>query len=140
MRGVRLQVEAPEDVDVPKHLLAPEAVEQLVAERQPRFIPLERYGPGADAVRDRYCTKAALERHEDQLLPDGQRASGGHGTHGGGWRSSNGRAGPGPLRHRRCKHWYQNFERVWHCWRLEERSGMCKYKIWVDIHLESFRT
>ena len=43
-----LQVEAPEDVDVPKHLLAPEAVEQLVAERQPRFVPLERYGPGAD--------------------------------------------------------------------------------------------
>ena len=41
-------MDAPEDVDVPQHLLAPEAVEQLVAERQPRFIPLERYGPGAD--------------------------------------------------------------------------------------------
>lgn len=43
-----MQVDAPEDVDVPKHLLAPEEVEQLVAERQPRFVPLERYGPGAD--------------------------------------------------------------------------------------------
>jgi hypothetical protein len=43
-----MQVDAPEDVDVPQHLLAPEDVEQLVAERQPRFIPLERYGPGAD--------------------------------------------------------------------------------------------
>ncbi len=35
-------------MDVPKHLLDPEAVEQLVTERQPRFVPLERYGPGAD--------------------------------------------------------------------------------------------
>ncbi len=35
-------------MDVPKHLLAPEAVEQLVAERHPHFVPLERYGPGAD--------------------------------------------------------------------------------------------
>lgn len=45
-----LQVDAPEDVDVPQHLLAPEAVEQLVAERQPCFIPLERYGSGADPM------------------------------------------------------------------------------------------
>ena len=37
-------------MDVPKHLLSPEEVEQLVAERQPRFIPLERYGPGSDAT------------------------------------------------------------------------------------------
>ena len=43
-----VQVDAPEDVDVPKHLLAPEEVEQLVAEHQPCFVPLERYGPGAD--------------------------------------------------------------------------------------------
>ena len=37
-------------MDVPKHLLSPEEVEQLVAERQPKFIPLERYGPGSDAT------------------------------------------------------------------------------------------
>ena len=37
-------------MDVPKYLLSPEEVEQLVAERKPRFIPLERYGPGSDAM------------------------------------------------------------------------------------------
>ena len=35
---------------MPKYLLSPEEVEQLVAERQPKFIPLERYGPGSDAT------------------------------------------------------------------------------------------
>ena len=45
-----VQVEAPDDVDVPKYLLSPEEVQQLVAERQPRFVPLQRHGPGSDAT------------------------------------------------------------------------------------------
>lgn len=50
MAWLTVQVDAPEDVDVPQHLLAPEEVEQLFAERQPRFVPLARYGPGADST------------------------------------------------------------------------------------------
>ena len=44
------QVDPPEDIEVPQSLLPDEEVERLVAERQPRFVPLERFGPGSDPL------------------------------------------------------------------------------------------
>ena len=45
---VARQVDPPEDIEVPQSLLPDEEVERLVAERSPRFVPLERFGPGSD--------------------------------------------------------------------------------------------
>lgn len=45
-----MQVDPPEDIEVPQSLLPEEDVERLVAKRQPRFIPLQRYGPDSDPL------------------------------------------------------------------------------------------
>ncbi len=45
-----LQIEPPEDIQVPQSLLPPERVEELVAERNPHFVPLERFGPSSSAM------------------------------------------------------------------------------------------
>lgn len=43
-------MEPPEDIEVPQSLLPPERIEQLVAERNPHFVPLERFGPSSSAT------------------------------------------------------------------------------------------
>ncbi|CAL8466878.1 g6414 [Coccomyxa elongata] len=45
-----LQVDPPEDIEVPQSLLPPDLVEQLVAERNPHFVPLERFGPSSSPM------------------------------------------------------------------------------------------
>ena len=45
-----VQIEAPEEVDVPSSLLPEEEVEQLVAELNPHFIPLAGSPPGSSAT------------------------------------------------------------------------------------------
>ena len=45
-----VQVDPPEDIEVPQSLLPPELVEQLVAERNPHFVPLERFGPSSSPM------------------------------------------------------------------------------------------
>jgi hypothetical protein len=47
---VRTQVDPPEDIEVPASLLPEDELQRLVAERQPRFVPLARYGPDSDPL------------------------------------------------------------------------------------------
>ena len=46
-----LQVEPPEDIEVPDALLSEEEVTSLVASRRPRFVPLPHSPPGTSALR-----------------------------------------------------------------------------------------
>ena len=50
MHAAAPQVEPPEDIEVPQSLLPDEVVDSLVAERQPRFVPLARFGPDSDPL------------------------------------------------------------------------------------------